>query len=145
VTVAALLAGPWLSGVTGLAPSGHGDRTVPGNATTLTLAPSSSPGCVVVDGPEGRSTITLDDSVAARAFAAQLPMRVELQDGWGQALSAQLPAPIDNAATPRVSRAEVGGVYYWPTSRRLAIYYDDLGQSVPAPGLVRLGSVDVGS
>jgi hypothetical protein len=26
----------------------------------------------------------------------------------------------------------------------LAVYYDDLGQSVPPPGLIRLGTVDTG-
>ena len=37
-----------------------------------------------------------------------------------------------------------GGIYYWPDTGTLAVYYDDLGQSVPPPGLIRLGTVDTG-
>ena len=32
----------------------------------------------------------------------------------------------------------------WPRSGVIAVYYDDLGQTVPDPGLVRLGVVDAG-
>ena len=35
-------------------------------------------------------------------------------------------------------------IYYWPPSGDIAIIYDDLGQSIPPPGMVRLGSVDSG-
>ena len=37
-----------------------------------------------------------------------------------------------------------GEIYFWPQSDVLAIYYDDLGQTVPAPGLIRLGAVTTG-
>jgi hypothetical protein len=37
-----------------------------------------------------------------------------------------------------------GGIYYWPDGRDLAVFYDSLGQAVPPPDLVRLGSVDTG-
>ena len=32
----------------------------------------------------------------------------------------------------------------WPDTAALAVYYDDLGQSVPPPGLVQLGTVETG-
>ena len=41
-------------------------------------------------------------------------------------------------------KAPAGGIYYWPDTATLAVYYDDLGQSVPPPGLIRLGTVDTG-
>jgi hypothetical protein len=36
----------------------------------------------------------------------------------------------------------VGEIYYSAPSNTFAIFYDDLGQSVADPGLVRLGTVD---
>jgi len=50
--------------------------------------------------------------------------------------------PVDKDA--RVSRPAPGGIYYWPDTAALAVYYDDLGQAVPDPGLVRLGVLDTG-
>lgn len=37
-----------------------------------------------------------------------------------------------------------GDIYFWPTTEVIAVYYDDLGRPVPAPGLVRIGVVDTG-
>jgi hypothetical protein len=36
----------------------------------------------------------------------------------------------------------VGEIYYSAPSYTFAIFYDDLGQSIPDPGLIRLGTVD---
>ena len=36
----------------------------------------------------------------------------------------------------------VGQIYYSAPSSTFAVFYTDLGQSVPEPGLVRLGAVD---
>jgi hypothetical protein len=38
----------------------------------------------------------------------------------------------------------VGELYYWAPSNTVAIFHEDLGQSVPSPGLVRLGTLDSG-
>ena len=62
----------------------------------------------------------------------------------GQAQSSQLPRPIDVAGAKPVSDPDKGGIYYWPPSHKLAIFYVDLGQTAPSPGLVRLGTVDSG-
>ena len=62
----------------------------------------------------------------------------------GQAKSGRLPSPIDIAGADRVTDPAVGEMYYWPDSATIAIFYDDLGQSVPPPGMVRLGTVDGG-
>ena len=48
------------------------------------------------------------------------------------------------SACCRVVDPEVADIYYWPPSGDIAIIYDDLGQSIPPPGMVRLGSVDSG-
>ena len=44
----------------------------------------------------------------------------------------------------RVFDPAVGEIYYSAPSSTFAIFYDDLGQSIPNPGLVRLGAVDTG-
>ena len=35
----------------------------------------------------------------------------------------------------------MAGLYYWPPSGDVGIVYDDLGQTVPPPGMVQLGTV----
>jgi hypothetical protein len=81
---------------------------------------------------------------AARAIAAMLPLRVTLDDPMGQAKSGPLPSPIDVTSAARVLDTSVGELYYWAPSHTVAIFYDDLGQSVLPPGLVRLGVVGSG-
>ena len=36
----------------------------------------------------------------------------------------------------------VGQIYYSAAASTFAVFYADLGQSIPDPGLVRLGAVD---
>jgi hypothetical protein len=91
------------------------------------------------------ATATLSDTPAAREFAAMLPLRLELRDPMGQAKSGALPRPIDAAGGAPVFDPAVGEIYYSAPSGRFAIFYDDLGQSIPDPGLVRLGTVDAGT
>jgi hypothetical protein len=95
-------------------------------------------------GPHGPASVILDDSAAARAFAAMLPLRLTLRDPMGQAKSGQLPSPIDITGSKPIAHASVGSLYYWAPTNTVAIFYDDLGQTVPRPGLVRLGVVDRG-
>ena len=44
----------------------------------------------------------------------------------------------------RVLGPEVAGLYDWPPSGDVGIVYDDLGQTVPPPGMVQLGTVTSG-
>jgi len=90
------------------------------------------------------ATATLDSTPAARAFAAMLPLRLSLHDPMGQAKSGKLPYRLDASGAQRVNDPEEAGIYYWPPTGDIAIFYDDLGQSVPPPGMIRLGSVDSG-
>jgi hypothetical protein len=101
-------------------------------------------GRVVLRIGEGVATATLEDTPAAGELAAMLPLTLRLQDPMGQAKSGTLPTPLPLTDDERVTDPEAGGLYYWPPSGALAIFYEDLGQSVPSPGLVRLGSVDAG-
>jgi hypothetical protein len=113
---------------------------------TVASAPGYAAGAgrVVLRVPDGSATVTLDDTPTARAFAAMLPLRLTLHDPMGQAKSGQLPDRIDVTGASSAIDPTIGVVYYWPPSGDLAIFYDDLGQAVPSPGLVRLGVVDSG-
>jgi len=105
---------------------------------------SAAPAGVLLRLPNGSATITLDDTPTARAFAELLPLQLTLSDPMGQAKSGLLPHRIDVTGATAVADPTVGLVYYWPPTGDLAIFYDDLGQSVPPPGLVPLGVVDRG-
>lgn len=113
-------------------------------ATVSEASVSPTTGYVRLHLPRGMATVVLDDTDAGRAFSSELPLELDLRDPMGQAKSGRLPHPIDVAATGRVVDPEVGILYYWPQSGDIAIYYDDLGQTVPPTGLVRLGVVASG-
>jgi hypothetical protein len=125
-----------------------------GVADTARVVPASSSSSITVSDAPGLSVVlrfddhavaaTLADTPASRDFAANLPVSLVLRDAWGQAKTGRLPHPIQVEETSRVTEPVPGGIYYWPDTGALAVYYDDLGQSVPPPGLVRLGAVDSG-
>src|SRR5690349_4277962 len=89
-------------------------------------------------------TATLTDTPEARHLAAMLPVTVELRDVWGQAKSGRLPHPLAAAGTAPTHDPVPGDIYLWPVSDVVAVYYDDLGQQVPDPGLIRIGVVSSG-
>ena len=64
----------------------------------------------------------------------------------GQAKSGPLPlsGSLDVTDADRTFRTTAGQLAYWPPSATVAVVHDDLGQRVPAPGLVRLGVIDSG-
>jgi hypothetical protein len=55
-----------------------------------------------------------------------------------------LPGVLTAEGTVPIHDPVPGNIYFWPTTEVIAIYYDDLGQAVPDPGLVRLGVIDTG-
>ena len=140
-SVVAVLACWSLSG-----PAGPGSTLPadPASATVASAGHARAAGDVLLHVPKGLATVTLDDTPAARAFAAMLPLRLSLHDPMGQAKSGQLPSPIDVTEESPVFDPNVGELYYWAPSNTVAIFYDDLGQSVPPPGLVRLGTLESG-
>ncbi|MEV4286255.1 cyclophilin-like fold protein [Nonomuraea bangladeshensis] len=87
----------------------------------------------------------MTDTMVSRQFTAMPPLTVQLADAWGQAKAGPLPRPLTagGGGTP-VHDPAAGGIYFWPVSGVIAVYYDDLGQTVPDPGLVRLGVVEAG-
>jgi hypothetical protein len=93
---------------------------------------------------EGTATATLTDTAAAQQLAALLPVQLTLCDPMGQAKSGHLPTALAVADADRTTHPEVAGLYYWPPSGDLGIVYDDLGQTVPPPGMVQLGTVTSG-
>jgi len=85
---------------------------------------------------------SLADARPVRELAAMLPVTVEFSDAWGQAKTGRLPHPLTVGEAPRTMKPAPGGIYYWPETATLAVYYDDLGQTVPPPGLIRVGALD---
>ncbi|WP_328475486.1 cyclophilin-like fold protein [Actinoplanes sp. NBC_00393] len=92
----------------------------------------------------GAATATLADTPEARQLAAMLPATLDFKDVWGQAKSGRLPNALTVDGAVPVHDPVVGDIYFWPQTEVIAVYYDDLGQSVPAPGLIRLGAIDAG-
>ena len=132
-----------LAGCATQGPTAGINTTVP-SPSTVVRPPSASTGSarIVLRFGDEFATATLSDTPAAREFAAMLPLQLKLHDPMGQAKSGPLPRPIDAAGGDPVFDPAVGEIYYSAPSGTFAIFYDDLGQSIPDPGLVRLGTVD---
>jgi hypothetical protein len=105
---------------------------------------SSDATSVVLRLPDGSANVSLEDTDAAQQFAARLPVQLTLRDPMGQAKSGRLPTPLGVDDAERVMDPEVARLYYWPPSGDIAIVYEDLGQTVPSPGMVQLGTVTDG-
>ncbi len=140
---AAIVAASLAAMLTACSAAGRSSSTIPAASTVASASGRSSDATrVVLRVGNDLATATLDSAPAAREFAAMLPLSLTLHDPMGQAKSGRLPYRID--AAQRVNDPELAGIYYWPPTGDIAIFYDDLGQSVPPPGMVRLGSVDRG-
>jgi hypothetical protein len=130
-----------LAGCSTESPTAGSNTTVPSTVVSPPSASNSSVRIVLRFGDEF-ATATLSDTPAAREFAAMLPLQLKLRDPMGQAKSGPLPRPIDAAGGEPVFDPAVGEIYYSANSSTFAIFYEDLGQSIPDPGLIRLGTVD---
>jgi hypothetical protein len=132
------------------------DRSSP-TSTAPAATPSSEPsaGGAVSTDPAGTvrirllvggdvATATLEDSAAARDFAAMLPVTIDLRDLLGREKAGRLPRQLSMEGARREFDYQVGELAYWPPGNDLAIFYADDGQRIPQPGLVRLGTVDTG-
>jgi hypothetical protein len=138
-----VLAAASLVGVlAGCSAAGPGaDLDVPNLPVAPTSTSNGSVHVVLRFGDE-TTTATLADTSAARDFAALLPLELDLRDPMGQAKSGTLPRPLDVSAAEAVSNPAAGQMYYSAPSSTFAVFYTDLGQSIPDPGLVPLGTVD---
>jgi hypothetical protein len=124
------------SGVASAAPS---TASIPGSGDR----PRTTVGIQLVTGDE-TATATLDDTPQARAFAATLPITVEMEDPFGQAKTGRLPRALALDHPERSRNYAAGDLSYWSVNGSIAVVYDALGWSVPPPGLVRLGTVQTG-
>ena len=146
VLAAASLVGV-LAGCSLASPAAGLDTPMPPTAApSMPVTPTpNSTSCVriVLRFGDETAAATLADTPAARDFAAMLPLQLDLHDPMGQAKSGPLPQPIDVGSVEPVFNPTVGQIYL-SAPRTFAIFHDDLDQSVPDPGLVRLGAVDAG-
>ncbi|QFT62019.1 cyclophilin-like fold protein [Roseivivax sp. THAF30] len=89
----------------------------------------------------GKETLagTLDDSPAARDFAAMLPLDLTLSDYHGIEKVADLPRAVDTSNAPDSYTPKAGDITIYAPWGNLAIFYKPFQTS---RGLVRLGAFD---
>ena len=87
------------------------------------------------------ATATLNDSVAARDFAALLPLSLTLENYAVIERIANLPGKLSVAGAPVGTTPKTGDIAYYAPWGNLAIF---VGDDAYARGLVRLGRVDSG-
>jgi hypothetical protein len=86
-------------------------------------------------------TASLEDNETARDLVSLLPLSLSMDDLFGREKYATLPRALSEHA-PRTHRYEVGEIAYWSPSHDLAIYYRQDNDSIPSPGIIRLGRID---
>ncbi|MEL0167357.1 MAG: cyclophilin-like fold protein [Pseudomonadaceae bacterium] len=82
---------------------------------------------------------TLNGSAAAKAFADQLPLELQLDDYHGIEKIADLPERLPTSGSPAGMDPDVGDITYYAPWGNLAIFYRDFGY---ASGLIHLGRID---
>jgi hypothetical protein len=87
-------------------------------------------------------TATLDDTAAARDFAALLPLSLRRRDYADIERIAHLPRKLSTAGAPAGMKPQTGDITYYAPWGNLVIFVKDGKGS--SPGLVRLGNVDTG-
>ncbi len=91
---------------------------------------------IIVDDTE--LAATLEDTAAARDFAALLPLDLTLEDYHGIEKVADLPRRLSTDGAPEGVDPEVGDITYFAPWGNLALFYRDFRY---ARGLVRLGRI----
>lgn len=94
---------------------------------------------IVLKTSSGEATAILDDTAAARSFAAQLPLTLNLSDYAGHEKTAKLPKPLDVSGEPKGRDGKRGEISYFAPWNNLVIYYD---YQPYYDGIVRLGVID---
>ncbi|MFF3931759.1 cyclophilin-like fold protein [Streptomyces hirsutus] len=118
------------------ASSGH-----PRTTSTQPATPSDRSSVVriqlTLDGHPARAT--LNESPAARDFAALLPLSLDLEDFHRTERVADLPRKLDTSGAPDAPTPRPGDLAHYAPWRNLALFYRD-GEA--SPGLVILGHLD---
>jgi len=96
---------------------------------------------IIIKLPDTMITGSLNDSDAARAFAAMLPLNLNLEDYAATEKVADLPAKLPSQGSERGYTPKAGDVTYYAPWGNLAIFHKDFRHS---PGLVPLGRLDSG-
>ena len=94
---------------------------------------------IILKSSNGEVTAILDDTAAARSFAAQLPITLNLEDYGGHEKVAKLPKPLDTRGAPSGSDGKKGEISYFAPWNNFVIYY---GYQPYYDGIVRLGVID---
>lgn len=89
----------------------------------------------------GSFDAALNDSAAARDFAALLPLTLTLSDYVGTEKISDLPKKLSTTGAPSGTAARAGDLTYYAPWGNLAIFYKDFGH---AAGLVKLGEITSG-
>lgn len=92
---------------------------------------------IIVNGTE--LPASLNDTPAARDFAAMLPLEFILEDFHATEKIAYLPSPLSTDGAPDGVDPDVGDITYFAPWGNLALFYRDFGY---ARGLVHLGRID---
>jgi len=84
---------------------------------------------------------TLEDSLPAREFIAQLPLTLQLEDYAATERIAQLPRNLNVAGEPEGITPSAGDMAFYAPWGNLAIFHRPFGYS---KGLIRLGRIEGG-
>ncbi|AWH25397.1 cyclophilin-like fold protein [Stenotrophomonas sp. YAU14D1_LEIMI4_1] len=84
---------------------------------------------------------TLEDSIPAREFIAQLPLTLQLEDYAAIEKIAQLPRRLSVSGEPEGITPVAGDIAFYAPWGNLAIFHKPFGYS---KGLIRLGHIEGG-
>ena len=96
--------------------------------------------CLQLDGKNLRAT--LNDSPAARDFAALLPLMLTLKDHAATEKISDLPRRLSTSSAPAGAKPSSGDIAFYAPWGNLAIFYRGADY---APGLIKLGQLDDGA
>ena len=95
--------------------------------------------CLELDGKN--LPATLNDSAAARDFAALLPLTITLKDYAATEKISDLPRRLSTSAAPAGTKPSSGDIAFYAPWGNLAIFYRGADY---AAGLIKLGQLDDG-
>jgi hypothetical protein len=90
---------------------------------------------------QGVLSATLDSNEAGNAFAAMLPLELNLSDYAGTEKIADLPQRLPDADAARGYRPRAGDIAFYAPWGNLAIFHKDFSHS---SGLIRIGRIAEG-
>jgi hypothetical protein len=86
-------------------------------------------------------TATLADNATVRDFVSVLRLNLSMKDLFGREKYGDLPKALSENG-PRKNRYEVGDIACWSPNRQFAVYYQQDGESITAPGIIPIARID---